>query len=64
MRERWTWCACYGVLRDLLWCMRPVRRVQRCPPGSIPPAPVVFVHVTKEPHSQGHDVSSSAPANI
>ena len=45
--------ACYGVLRDYLRFVGPLRRAQRCSPGVIPPAPFVFVEVTAEPRIPG-----------
>ena len=56
VRQRSRGHACYRVLQHHLRFMGPVRWAQRCSPGSIPPAPVVFVQVTKEPRVLGQDV--------
>ena len=61
VRQQSKGSTCYGVLRDHLRFMGPVRRAQRCSPGDIPPAPVVFVEVTAEPHIPGQDVLPSPP---
>ena len=48
--------ACYRVFRECLRELGPVRRAHRCTVEDIPPAPTVFVEVTRPPATQGQDV--------
>ena len=41
--------ACYGVLKDRLWFLGPVRPTGGCTPKDILQAPAVFVEVVKKP---------------
>ena len=45
--------ACYRVFRECLRELGPVRRAHRCTAEDIPPAPAVFVEVTRPPAIQG-----------
>ena len=56
--------ACYRVFRECLRELGPVRRAQRCTAEDIPPAPAVFVEVTRPPAIQGQDVWPIAPSNM
>ena len=56
--------ACYRVLRECLRELGPVRRAHRCTAEDIPPAPVLFVEVTRPPAIQGQDVWPIAPSNM
>ena len=56
--------ACYRVFRECLRELGPVRRAHRCTAEDIPPAPAVFVEVTRPPAVQGHDVWPIAPSNM
>ena len=56
--------ACYGVFRECLRGLGPVRRAHRCTAEDIPPAPAVFVEVTRPPVIQGQDVWPVAPSNV
>ena len=48
--------ACYRVFRECLSELGPVRRAYRCTPEDIPPAPAVFMEVTRPPVIQGQDI--------
>ena len=48
--------ACYRVFRECLRELGPVRRAHRCTAEDIPPAPAVFVEVTRPPAIHGQDV--------
>ena len=56
--------ACYRVFRECLRELGPVRRAHRCTAEDIPPAPAVFVEVTRPPAIQGQDVWPIAPSNM
>ena len=56
--------ACYRVFQECLRELGPVRRAHRCTGEDIPPAPVVFVEVTRPPAVQGQDVGPIAPSNM
>ena len=56
--------ACYRVFRECLRELGPVRRAHRCTAQDIPPAPAVFVEVTRPPAVQGHAVWPIAPSNM
>ena len=56
--------ACYPVFRECLRELGPVRRAHRCTAEDIPPAPAVFVEVTRPPAIQGQDVWPIAPSNM
>ena len=56
--------ACYRVFRECLGELGPVRRAHRCTAQDIPPAPAVFVEVTRPPAIQGQDVWPIAPSNM
>ena len=56
--------ACYKVFRECLRELGPVRRAHRCTAEDIPPAPAVFVEVTRPPAIQGQDVWPIAPSNM
>ena len=56
--------ACYRVFRECLRELGPVRRAHRCTAGDIPPAPAVFVEVTRPPTVQGQDVRPVTPSNM
>ena len=56
--------ACYRVFRECLSGLGPVRRAHRCTAEDIPPAPAVFVEVTRPPVIQGQDVWPIAPSNM
>ena len=56
--------ACYRVFRECLTELGPVRRAHRCMAEDIPPAPAVFVEVTRPPAIQGQDVWPIAPSNM
>ena len=47
---------CYRVFQECLSGLGPVRRAHRCTAEDIPPAPAVFVEVTRPPVIQGQDV--------
>ena len=56
--------ACYRVCRECLSGLGPVRRAHRCTAEDIPPAPAVFVEVTRPPVIQGPNVWPVAPSNV
>ena len=56
--------ACYRVFRECLSGLGPVRTAHRCTAVDIPPAPAVFVEVTRPPAIQGQDVWPIAPSNM
>ena len=56
--------ACYRVFRECLRELGPVRRAHTCTAEDIPPAPAVFVEVTRPPAIQGQDVWPIAPSNM
>ena len=56
--------ACYRVFRECLRELGPVRRAHRCTAEDIPPAPAVFVEVTRPPAIHGQDFWPIAPSNI
>ena len=56
--------ACCRVFRECLRELGPVRRAHRCTAEDIPPAPAVFVEVTRPPAIQGQDVWPIAPSNM
>ena len=56
--------ACYRVFRECLRELGPVRRAHRCTAEDIPPAPAVFLEVTRPPAIQGQDVWPIAPSNM
>ena len=56
--------ACYRVFRECLRELGPVRRAHRCTAEDIPPAPAVFVEVTRPPAIQGQDDLPIAPSNM
>ena len=56
--------ACCRVFRECLRELGPVRRAHRCAVEDIPPAPAVFVEVTRPPAVQGQDVWPIAPSNM
>ena len=56
--------ACYRVFRECLRELGPVRKAHRCTAEDIPPAPAVFVEVTRPPAIQGQDVWPIAPSNM
>ena len=56
--------ACYRVFRECLREPGPVRRAHKCTAEDIPPAPAVFVEVTRRPAIQGQDVWRIAPSNM
>ena len=56
--------ACYRVFWGCLRELGPVRRAHRCTAEDIPPAPAVFVEVTRPPAVQGQDVWPIAPSNM
>ena len=56
--------ACYRVFRECHSGLGPVRRAHRCTAEDIPPAPAVFVEVTRPPVIQGQDVWPVAPSNV
>ena len=56
--------ACYRVFRECLKELGPVCRAHRCTAEDIPPAPAVFVEVTRPPAIQGQDVWPIAPSNM
>ena len=56
--------ACYRVFQECLNGLGPVRRAHRCTARDIPPAPAVFVEVTRPPVVQGQDVWPVAPSNM
>ena len=56
--------ACYRVFRECLRELGPVRRAHRCTAEDIPPAPAVFVEVTRPPAIRGQDVWPIAPSNM
>ena len=56
--------ACHPVFRECLTELGPVRRAHRCTAEDIPPAPAVFVDVTRPPAIQGQDVWPIAPNNM
>ena len=53
--------AFFGVFRDHLRCIGPVRRAQRSSPRGVPPPPLVFLEVTAEPRIPGHNVWPVVP---
>ena len=56
--------ACYRVFRECLRELGPVRTAHRCTAEDIPPAPAVFVEVTRPPAIQGQDVWPIALSNM
>ena len=56
--------ACYRVFRECLSGLGLVRRAHRCTAEDIPPAPAVFVEVTRPPVIQGQDVWPVALSNM
>ena len=56
--------ACYRVFRECLRELGPVRRAHRCTAEDIPPAPAVFVEVTRPPAIWGQDVLPIAPNTL
>ena len=56
--------ACYWVFWECLRELGPVGRAHRCTAEDIPPAPAVFVEVTRPPSIQGQDVWPIAPSNM
>ena len=56
--------ACFRVFQECLSGLGPVRRAHRCKAEDIPPAPAVFVEVTRPPVVQGQDVWPVAPSNM
>ena len=56
--------ACYRVFRECLRELGPVRRAHRCTAEDIPPAPAVFLEVTRPPAIAGQDVWPVAPSNM
>ena len=56
--------ACYRVFWECLRELGPVRRAHRCTAEDIPPAPAVFVEVTRPLAIQGQDVWPIAPSNM
>ena len=56
--------ACYRGFRECLRELGPVRRAHRYTAEDIPPAPAVFVEVTRPPAIQGQDVWPIAPSNM
>ena len=56
--------ACYRVFQECLSGLGPVRRAHRCTAEHIPPAPAVFLEVTRPPVVQGQDVWPIAPSNM
>ena len=56
--------ACYRLFRECLREQGPVRRAHRCTAEDIPPAPAVFVEVTRPPTVQGQDVWPVALSNM
>ena len=56
--------ACYRVFRGCLRELGPVCKAHRCTTEDIPPAPAVFVEVTRPPAVQGQDVWPIAPSNM
>ena len=63
-RQQYRGPACYRVFRDCLRELGPVRRAHRCTAEDIPPAPAVFVEVTRPPAIPGQDVWPVAPSNM
>ena len=63
-RQRSRGPACYRVFRECLRELGPVRRAHRCTAEDIPPAPAVFVEVTRPPVIQGQAVWPIAPSNM
>ena len=55
--------ACYRVFREGLRELGLVRRAHRCTAKDIPPAPAVFVKVTRPPAIPGQEVWPIAPSN-
>ena len=64
VRRRSPGTACFGVLRDHMRSVGPVRRAWRCALEGIPSAAVVFVQVTTEPRIPGQDVWPVVPDNM
>ena len=56
--------ACFIVLRDHIKNVRPLCRARRCAPEGIPPAAVVLVELTTEPHRPGEDIMPVVPNNM
>ena len=56
--------ACYRVFRECLRELGPVRKSHRCTAEDIPPAPAVFLEVTRPPAIQGQDVWPITPSNM
>ena len=56
--------AYYGVLRDRLRLLGPVRRAHKYTPEDSPQAPSVVVEVVKKPRVPGQDVWPVAPSNM
>ena len=55
-RQQFRGPACYRVFRECLRELGPVQRAHRCTAEDIPPAPAVFVEVTRPPVVQEQDV--------
>ena len=64
VRQQSKGSAFFGVFRDHLRFMGPVRRAQRSSPGGVPPPPVVFLEVTAEPRIPGQNVWPVVPNNM
>ena len=64
VRQRSKGSACYGVIRDHLRFMSPMRRAQSCSSGGMPSAPVVFVVVKGKPRILGQDVWPVVRSNM
>ena len=56
--------ACYRLFQECLRELGPVRRAHRCTAEDIPPAPAVFVEVTRPPAVQGQDAWPITPSNM
>ena len=63
-RQQYRGPACYRVFRECLRELGLVRRAHTFTAGDIPPAPAVFLEVTRPPTVQGQDVWPVAPSNM
>ena len=63
-RQQFRGPACYRVFQECLKELGPMRRAHRCTAEDVPPAPAVFVEVTRPPAIQGQDVWPIAPSNM
>ena len=63
-RQQFRGPACYRAFQECLRELGPVRRAHKCTAEDIPPAPAVFVEVTRPPAIQGQDIWPIAPSNM